>query len=312
LRLLAALLAASVAVGVAAAAPEARPNAYLTFTMSPRSDPENGQYRICISRSDGTQRKQIVSGSIWAAAADWSPDGSEVVFAGENLPAGFRSADDGDVVVASATGELLRNLTPGFSADNFVPRWSPDGRWIAFISEVLEPTVVRADGSAPPATIPIGNFAGDMDWFPNGRLALTRFVGDDVYVFSVTRDGTGLRRIVRGTEPSVSPSGRRIAFARRVGRGFHVFVANADGSKAHRLTRSSKPESDPAWSPDGKWIAYERLVDPQVFFPHSSIVVTRADGTSTYVAVTSKGYDPVVPQWRRGTPPLPEAARASC
>lgn len=312
MRLVAACLACVAFVAAAAAAQEARrPAAQLTFTEGPRSDPDNGLYRICIARSDGKQRRRIVRGSVWAASADWSPDGSEVAFTGIDLPAGLASADDSDIVVADASGRLLRNLSAGFSHSNFAPRWSADGKWIAFVSDVLEPTIVPADGSAPPQLVPVPDFAGDIDWFPDGRLVVSKFVGDGIVVFSVNRDGSGLRRLAAGNEPAVSPNGRRLAFVRVVRRNRHVFVSNADGKGAHRLTRTSKPEADPAWSPDGRWLAYERLIDPQAFFPHSSIVVTRSDGKRTYVAVTDKRYDPVVPGWRSGGA-LPVANRASC
>nr|MBA3717307.1 PD40 domain-containing protein [Actinomycetota bacterium] len=116
--------------------------------------------------------------------------------------------------------------------------------------------------------------------------------------------------LTHGNEAAVSPDGRKLAFVRIVGRSRFVFIAGADGSKPHRLTKGTKPEEDPAWSPDGKWLALGRVVDPKSFVRHNSIVVTRSDGTATSVAVKSKSFDPFYPSWRRGT--LPEATRSSC
>nr|MBA3718602.1 hypothetical protein [Actinomycetota bacterium] len=115
MRFLGALLVAAIVVTAASAGNASRPGALLTFTMSPRTDPENGQYRVCISRSDGKNRVRIVSGDLSASAAAWSPDGNRVAFTGWNLPPGIGSQDEDDIVVADARGQLLANLTAGFS-----------------------------------------------------------------------------------------------------------------------------------------------------------------------------------------------------
>jgi Tol biopolymer transport system component len=311
-KLLLVLLVAAVVVSAAAAGPnEERPTDLLTFTFSPRADPENGQYLTC-AQTGGAQRVRVVPGDVSTSGASWSPDGSRVAFTGWNLPVPFGSSDDDDIVVADADGRLLANLTRGFSASNFLPKWSADGRWIAFSTAGLTPAIVRSDGSAAPRLVPVENGAGDLAWFPNGQqLVVSRFVGNGVFLFSVKLDGKGSRRLTRGTEPAVSPNGKKLAFTRVGGGTAHVFVANVDGSHVRRLTKSAKPESEPSWSQDGKWIAFVRIADPQVFFPHTTIVVAAASGKPAYTAVTGTAdYDPFYPAWRRA--PLPNADRPSC
>jgi Tol biopolymer transport system component len=283
IRLLApAALLAALGVAVAAAGPRAeRPRALLTYTASPRTSPDD-QYLVCLARSNGTDRRRIVEGTLSASAAAWNRDGSRVAFTGWNLPAGFGSPDETDVVEADAGGRLIRNLTAGFSSNNFNPKWSRNGRWIAFVSDPLVLTLVPADGSQAPKAISLGDFAGDVGWFPNGRrLVVSKFRGDRIGVYSIRLDGRGLRFLANGNEPAVSPNGRRLAFVRIVGESRFVFVAGANGSRPHRLTHgTTAPEEDPAWSPDGRWIAFERTIDPGSLQPRVEIVVSRSNGKS--------------------------------
>jgi Tol biopolymer transport system component len=299
--------------GAASATPDAaRPPALLTYLASPRSSPDD-QYRMCAARSDGTMRVQLVPGTLSGSAPVWSPDGGRLAFAGWNLDPGFRSSDDTDIVVADSRGQLVKNLTPNFGDVNYGPKWSPDGRSIAFLSDGL--AVVPSDGQHAPTVVPLGEgFASAVSWFPNGkRLAVGIVLSDTMKlgIYSVNVDGSGLRFLVKGADPAISPDGSKLAYDRAVGRGWDIYVAKSDGTKAHPLAKTALPEQNPAWSPDGKWIAFERTIDPQSFNARSRIVVSRSNGKGAYVAISARSYDPFYPTWRRGTS-LPKATRTSC
>ena len=94
-----------------------RPNGIALFTVHP----------------DGTDVHQLTSYKLLAMNADWSPDGSRIVFNdNEDLPSGTVTQD---VMVIGRHGHDLRNVTKNNPARraSFMPTWSPDGRKIVFI-----------------------------------------------------------------------------------------------------------------------------------------------------------------------------------
>jgi TolB protein len=86
----------------------------------------------------------------------------------------------------------------------------------------------------------------------SGKLAFMTSPGGPIYV--INADGSGLRHVVDGMDPALSPDGTQIAYARWVDpRG--IWVANVDGSDQRHYYLSSSARG-PAWSPDGKHIAF--------------------------------------------------------
>ncbi|MDF1844813.1 MAG: DPP IV N-terminal domain-containing protein [Rubripirellula sp.] len=192
----------------------------------------------------------------------------------------------GGIYVLNADGSGKQRLTTGRS--DMLPRWSPDGKQIAFLAlreqdQELAAVhdlafhwflyVMDADGQNQRRVTktPIGMI---FQWSPNGTQFVFQSSCEDVKnkakdgaasstIYVMNLDGTQQKRLtpVENDDgfPSWSPDGKRIAFCSNRHGNKDIFVMNADGSDVRRLTSNEANDSVPTWSPDGKQIAFTSL-----------------------------------------------------
>jgi Tol biopolymer transport system component len=116
--------------------------------------------------------------------------------------------------------------------------------------------VVRRLGRSPA----VGIFIKHLGWSPDSqRIVFTASVGDELGLFLVARDGSGLTGFPGAnneSEADWSPDGHRIAFKSSRDGNPEIYAADANGAKAVCLAANAAPDAHPSWSPDGSRIVF--------------------------------------------------------
>ncbi len=147
-----------------------------------------------------------VSGKI--ASYEISPDGKRALFSAR-----------GDIFTVPAKNGNIRNLTSTSGVHERNAVWSPDGKWIAFVSDET---------------------------------------GEDE-IFMVKPDGSGKTQLTNNSESyrfelSWSPDSKKIVCSDKTMKLYYIDI---DSRKEKQIAKSKNWElRDYAWSPDSKWLAY--------------------------------------------------------
>ena len=204
---------------------------------------------------DGSGPARVATPAYFPA---WSPDHRAIAYADSDNPGGT-------LRVATANDNYA--LTTGVAKDG-QPAWSPDGKQLTF---------ARVDTTQP-----------------------TEYSE----IWAVNRDGTNLRQLTHllcfNRDPSWSPDGKKIVFwsssdhcTPGAGQGnYELYVFDVATGLVSRL--NTLPNSgEPAWSPDGKSIAFSCDGYGGVGF---EICVMNADGTNAH-RITNLSGDQTAPAW---------------
>jgi Tol biopolymer transport system component len=190
------------------------------------------------------------------------PENGKLVFASHQ--AGYEKRN---IFTILTDGSGLKQLTDG-PGDDYAPRWSPDGKKIAFVSRRNgNPEIYVMDADGKNATRLTNNPAKDdsLDWSPDGKQIIFSSNRDgnyNLYRMPVEGENAGLSRLTDTSfdelDPSISPDGRQILFVENEKGTYKLSMMGIDDKQRKRLTDAGDvmAYSAGAWAPDGNRFAY--------------------------------------------------------
>jgi TolB protein len=265
---------------------------------------QSGSTDIWTINADGSGGAADLSGlpgaELWAA---YSPSGDRIAF---TRGSGYAR----EVWLMNADGSDPVQLTTNASGDN-APEWSPDGRRIAVArfapNFTIDLWVITVDGSAADLKLTDDpDFDSFPAWSPDGRwIAFSSDREGHQAVWRIRADGTGgLSRLtppeMEAGTPEWSHDGKSIAFADNVCGTCDesdLWVLKLTDGKLTQITDTSENELFPDWSPDDKWLAYERadIVDGELLLP--DVFVTSVKHGGAINLTNSPGVLDFEPTW---------------
>ncbi len=217
------------------------------------------------------------------------------------------------VSLALAIAVILLMPAPGFAqrtaaslayqlshSANYDPSLAPDGKRMVYISVIDRKEqlfIMNVDGTGSTQLTRDDANHQDPAWSPDGKKIAFVYVKDNLEVISlVNSDGSGMEHVtppsVRAIHPDWSPDGSKLAYCTdddlAPPRKNDSDILALDMA-TRRITTliTGGVNTYPAWSPDGKHIAFRRMVDEL----NSEVFVANADGTGARNLTNHPAFD---------------------
>ncbi|HEV3140406.1 MAG TPA: hypothetical protein VGY57_07830, partial [Vicinamibacterales bacterium] len=188
-------------------------------------------------------------------AFDISPSGRRAVI----------SARGQLLTIATDRGDITRMAPDNMASRNQFPRWSPDGKYIAYVSDKSgrdEIWIADPEGRTPKKITDLDNEKGSLVWTPDSKSLLYTAADKKLYNHAVA-DGRTIvvssSDVNRIGSVSISPDSKWVAFSKqdRTLRS-HVYIAPIAGGEERHVSddRLLYSENNAVWTADGRYLVF--------------------------------------------------------
>jgi tricorn protease len=192
------------------------------------------------------------------------------------------------LTIATERGDITRVAPDKMSSRSQLPKWSADGKYIAFVSDRSgrdEVWITDVEGRSPKKITDQDDEKASLVWTPDSKALLYSAGDRKLYSYAIA---DGKTAVVTSTElgrlgsVAVSPDSKWVTFSKqdRTLRS-HVYIAPITGGEERHISddRLLYAESNAVWTADGKYIVF-----------------TSVEGTTTGIASTG-GVSPTTALW---------------
>lgn len=266
-------------------APDGARVVYVMTTVDLSKDKMPGN--LWLAKWDGSENRALTFGDKGASHPRWSPDGKWIAFL-----SGREDENETDQLwlLPSDGGEAQKFTDAKGGVEDFA--WAPDSKRLALVVKDPDPREPekkeKEKKTVPPIVIDRFQFKEDIEGYLTNRHSHLQLLGLTTRKTEPLTSGAHDDLL-----PAWSPDGTQIAFVTKRGDdpdrtyNWDIYLIDAKpGAKERQLTTSPEADADPdwqsapAWSLDGKWIAYIHGADPKKieYGVHTLAVIPSAGG----------------------------------
>jgi serine/threonine protein kinase/Tol biopolymer transport system component len=238
------------------------PDGKTIATAATTSEASLGYWSLVEVPAEGGAERSLAPNR-WAAVWDlaWVPNG-------QGLVVNTQEQTGGPVQIGyiSYPSGKFRRITTDLNTYEFISL-TADHSVLATVQAQFSLEAWVAPVAEPDSAKPISSDSHTIwyGWSPDGRMVFLKYGGSDTNIWVMDSDGSNARQLTADTGstkfyPRVSPDGRYIIFLSDRTGSIHIWRVDIDGANPKQLTNGPLEYWGlrPDFSPDGKWIVYER------------------------------------------------------
>jgi tricorn protease len=218
----------------------------------------SSEIKLQIAADEKENQFELVTLDDQVDSFDISPSGRRAVI----------SARGQILTIATDRGDITRVVPDPMASRNVSPQWSPDGKYIAFVSDRSgrdEVWISDPEGIAPKKISDVDSEKDSLTWTPDSKSLLFTAAGKKLHGYSVADGRTAVissTEIGRMGSVAVSPDSKWVSFSKqdRTLRP-HIYIAPITGGEERHISDDSLlyAENNAVWTADGRYLVFTSI-----------------------------------------------------